>query len=118
MSFEFPILPRVAAISTTLSAICGAAIAADAPPRWDISEVCAGAKQNSMCIRIENENRQTILSRWNALPATDRSECQAQFDHPGQRSYQRLLNCVDERAMKALDAPASDPKTAAPGQNG
>ena len=86
-----------------LAGLAMPALAEEPAPQWNVNEMCATAKLDQMCLRVENENRQAVLARWNALPVADRSACEQQFDQPGQRSYKRLLNCIDDRAMKALE---------------
>ncbi len=95
------------------SVIAGVAFADVAAPQWDINGLCAQSKSAQTCPRVESVNRSTVLARWSQVPEADRVACQAQVDVPGQRSYQRLLDCLDDRAMKALEgapeAPVSPP---------
>jgi hypothetical protein len=87
----------------------GAASGDGKAPRWEINQLCVQSKSPTTCPRVESVNRSTVLARWSAVPAADRAACQAQVDVPGQRSYRRLLDCLDDRAMKALEGAPEAP---------
>lgn len=101
------IVSSAAAIISTLPAM-----ADDVAPNWNVNAVCANAKSSADCLRVENQNRYSLLNRWSAFPAADRSACE-----PGAKSYERLLNCLDDRAMKAMESP-EPPKPSDASHNG
>lgn len=73
-----------------------------APPTWEIHDLCGEAKKQE-CLNIENTGRLSVLARWSTVPEKDREACLEKIDRPGERSYRRLLDCFDDRAMKALE---------------
>lgn len=77
--------------------------AADSIPRWDIQEICAASNLGEKCPRIESTFRRAVFNRWEARPVEDRQACASQIINSGQRSYQRLLNCLEDRAIMTLD---------------
>ncbi len=74
-----------------------------APPGWEIHDLCSGPK-NDQCLAIENTGRLSVLARWPTVPENDRIACMQGIDRDGKRSYRGLLDCFDDRAMKALEA--------------
>ena len=96
------------AVAMTAAAVQSVAIAAaiadDSIPRWDINELCAASTLGARCARIESENRRAVFNRWEAQPVADRQACFAVVNAPGQRSYKRLLTCLEERGLKAIEA--------------
>lgn len=91
--------PILVAILTVLAA---PAIAADAPPRWEIGEICASSTLGAQCPRIESKNRSTLLLRWESLPADARTACKTSVEDGGKPSYKLMLNCIEERQLKTL----------------
>ncbi len=78
------------------------------PPTWEIHDLCPVA-DNDECLRIENGARLSVLARWVTVPEADRVVCMKKIDQDDRRSYRRLDDCFDDRAMKALES-APGPK--------
>ncbi|MGQ0457256.1 MAG: hypothetical protein ACT4OU_09355 [Hyphomicrobium sp.] len=99
---------RFLAVGLVISA-AGIALAADAPPpKWDITEACAGAGGTGPCPRVESDARRSLLDRWTALPVDMRAARAREVEAEGQRSYRRLAACIDDLAFKAFDAQRND----------
>lgn len=96
----------------TLMSLAAPAIAADAPPRWEIGEICASSALGAQCPRIESKNRSTLLLRWESLPVDARTACKTSVEGGGKPSYKLMLNCIDEQQLKTLqqDPAAHKPK--------
>jgi hypothetical protein len=82
--------------------LANAAFAETSTPRWEIHDVCSGPKPEA-CLKVENTERLTTLARWPNVPSADREICMREIDRDNVRSYQRLNNCFDDQALKALD---------------
>ena len=98
-------LRTVTSLLSLSAMLCGPAAArADvAAPDWSVNAICSGSAKSD-CLRVENRNRYSVLNRWAGFPADDRAACLT-----GDQSYERLLNCLDDRAMKAMEASPSNP---------
>lgn len=109
------LIRAVAAIGTVLAFIALPAVAGGAAPRWEISEICSSSDLGAQCPRIESQNRSSLLLRWAAVPLADREACTASIEHSGKPSYKLMLNCIEERQLKALQRssePAAQPSNA------
>lgn len=95
-------LVRAALLGTTMIAAAGSAFAGDAAPRWEIGEICSNSSLGAQCPRIESQNRSSLLLRWAAVSAEDRSACKASIEGGGKPSYKLMLNCIEDRQLKAL----------------
>lgn len=71
-------------------------------PRWDIAKLCA-ANSDTSCVRSESENRLSAYERWATVAEADRAACRTQVEAQGQ-GYRRLMSCLGERALEALEA--------------
>ena len=106
--FFSPCLVRLT-VALPLAAAGSTIASADTIPRWDISEVCASSDLGARCPRVESEYRRAVFNRWEALPLDDRTTCEKLVNVPGQRSYRRLLSCLETKAYEAIeDAPIAD----------
>lgn len=98
--------------SASCRMICGAiampimmatALADESAPHWEVGEICASSSLGAQCPRIESQNRSSLLLRWEAVPDGDRKACKASIEQTGKPSYKLLLNCIEERQLKALE---------------
>lgn len=90
------------------------AFAAEPAPRWEIGEICSASSLGAQCPRIESQNRSSLLLRWEAVPVEDRKACKASIEDTGKPSYKLMLNCIEERQLKALE---SSPQATSPKSN-
>jgi len=78
-------------------------------PKWEIHDICAGS--SASCTRVENQSRDAVLDRWNATPERNRAACLLEAKNAAKRSYQRLLECLSDLALKDFQSsPAEDPR--------
>lgn len=107
-------LARAAFLGMTMIVGAGSAFAADAAPRWEIGEICSSSSLGAQCPRIESQNRSSLLLRWAAVSAEDRKACKDSIEGGGKPSYKLMLNCIEDRQLKALqhgsDPAVHDPK--------
>lgn len=98
------VIPALLAIVVAAHfAVATPAFAEEPAPHWEVGEICASSSLGAQCPRIESQNRSSLLLRWAAIPDEDRKACKALIEHSGKPSYKLLLNCVEERQLKALD---------------
>lgn len=107
-------LVRATLLGTTMILAAGSAFAGDSAPRWEIGEICSSSSLGAQCPRIESQNRSSLLLRWAAVPAEDRKACKDSIKGGGKPSYKLMLNCIEDRQLKALqqgsEPVAHDPK--------
>lgn len=107
-------LVRAASLGTMIIIAAGPAVAGDAAPRWEIGEICSNSSLGAQCPRIESQNRSSLLLRWAAVSAEDRKACKDSIEGSGKPSYKLMLNCIEDRQLKALqhgsEPVAHDPK--------
>lgn len=93
----------MASLTLAHTAAPSPALAADTIPRWDIAEICSASTLGAKCPAIESQNRRAVFQRWEALPVAARTACQLMVLGSGKPSYKQLLECLEERQLKALD---------------
>lgn len=97
------------AIAVAGLAFCASAFAAEPAPRWEIGEICSSSSLGAQCPRIESQNRSSLLLRWEAVPVEDRKACKESIEDTGRPSYKLMLNCIEDRQLKALQGGAPVP---------
>lgn len=103
-------LPLIVMATVLFSGATTPAFAAESAPHWEVGEICASSNLGAQCPRIESQNRSSLLLRWEAVPYGDRKACKALIEQTGKPSYKLLLNCIEERQLKALElAPQAAP---------
>lgn len=93
----------LAIMATAHLAVATPAFEEELAPHWEVGEICASSSLGAQCPRIESQNRSSLLLRWEAIPVEARRACKALIEQTGKPSYKLLLNCVEERQLKALE---------------
>lgn len=112
-----PIVFQLAA-AAAVAFVPASAAKAETVPRWEITGICGQHGPNAKCPRIESVYRRSVFDRWESQPPADRAICLKAIDVSGKRSFQRLLNCLEDRALETLDAVPHGGATLAPSRDG
>jgi hypothetical protein len=75
-------------------------------PDWTISKICAEESAPAICADLEARARNAVAAGWPFLLDGMKRACLGEVRLPADRSWRLLAECIDQQALKAVDADA------------
>ena len=118
---------KIAGAVLLLGLPAAVALAADSPPKLDVSPSCnaayrgaiSAARDKESCLADERAAEETLKQSWSKFSAADKTQCIGNVMTGGPASYVELLSCLeimrDAKEIREADqlAPADRPPPAA-----
>jgi hypothetical protein len=75
-------------------------------PDWTIPKICAEESAPAICADLEARARNAVAAGWPFLLDGLKRACLDEVRLPADRSWRLLAECIDQQALKAIDADA------------